>query len=369
MRSDRYATAALTAFLGFQLACATAPPMPPTPAQASEVNAARLPHEVPPDWIQAPAQRYPAQRYLTGVGSGIDPATAESRAKALIAEIFSARIESTTSILETERTTAQGSGALVQAAHQTQQSIRTTAHKELSGVRIAESFRDADGLFWALAVLDRRQAQKALIAQIQALDRQIADALAEGATPREGAQVVNEPGARLDRARCAMRIATALQARAACALDLGIVAMAGTAVPAPEVDPSAAERWADRALRELRVAISGEFSEGGEVLSSAIATALTELGLNVELADAPADLRVEVTLALAPPLFRDGWHWARGSARVNLVNAPSEALLHSFEVHARKSSTDEVEAGRRLVQALGDKVLSELRAALAEALR
>lgn len=357
MRHDSFATPALAVFLCLQSACLAVTTAPVETAGTG----ASLPGTAPPAWIQTPAGDYPPQRYMTGVGSGIDPATAENRAKALIAEIFSARIESTTSIIDAERITNQGTGALFQATHQ---SIRTTTHKEISGVRIAENFRDENGLYWSLAVLDRRQAEKALLSQIQSLDQEIAGAMGKGEERRARA-----PDNRLDLAREALRIYTALQSRAALARDLGIVAAEGMTAPAPTVDLRAAERWAESALRDLRVAISGELPGDGEAISSAIVAALTALGLHVESADAPADLRIEISLTIAPAVLQDGWHWARGGAQVSLLDARAEALLQSFEVRERKSSTDEVEAGRRLVKALADKLSREMPAALVEALR
>lgn len=347
-----------------QLACAAASP-PPSSAGALRAGPQALP-SARPDWVETPARRYPAHLYLTGVGSGIDPTTAENRAKALIAEIFSTRIESTTSISESERLSSQGPAARFQATHQ---AIRATAQKEIAGVRIAEGWQDADGLFWSLAVLDRRQAQQALVAQIQELDRRVADAMADGgAADREGLAAI-EPGTRLERARRAVRIATALQARASLSRDLGIAAVAGMTAPAPGADLAAAERWADQVLGDLHVAISGDLVAGSEAIASAIVGALAAMGLSADLADAPPDLEVEVTLALLPPLFQGGWHWARGSVQVNLMDARANALLQSFEVRARKSSTDEAEAGGRLMKALGEKVSASMRAALVEALR
>ncbi|GEM_PF-1626345 len=123
-----------------------------------------------PDWVHTPDVRFPPQKFLAGIGSGADLVGAENRAKALVAEIFTARIESSLTTIESESIADGSAYAMFQSS---QQLIRATTHQQLSGVRIAESWKSPDGIFWAAAILDRIQAKNALLGEIAEIDRRL----------------------------------------------------------------------------------------------------------------------------------------------------------------------------------------------------
>ncbi|MDR0965208.1 MAG: LPP20 family lipoprotein [Myxococcales bacterium] len=339
-------------------ACVTvaAPPPDSGAGAAAEVATAAR-----PDWVQtSTSRRFPAHRYLLGVGSGMNPLTAENRAKALIAEVFSVRIDATTSIQESERVFGvSGEMASSEFFQATQQAILATTQKEIAGIRIAETWRAPDGLFWALAALDRVQMGSALTARIEELDQALVHL-----DPAK----LTAPSSRLALARRAIAIITAIQKRAALAADLRVIASAGA--PEPDgLDLTALARWAGDSLGDLRVTVTGAFPSGTESLSTALSASLAKLGLQLDLEGAPPDLNIEVGLTLEPPLFQEGWHWARALLTVKIIDAAGQAQLHAFEVRERKSSTDSAEAHGRLMKAMAEKAATEMRAALVEALK
>lgn len=366
---------ALAALMGLLPACATVSANAPAATATTVESPARdrgtatsMGATIRPDWIDTPARRFPAQRFLTGVGSGIDRTTADNRAKALIAEVFSARVESQSAFSESERVDSAGHSERVQSSRQ---AIRTTTTRDIDSVTIAESWRDETGLYWSLAVLDRERAASALAAEIQSIDERLSRDVAEGAAtdapPARHEDEALQPN-NLSRARHAVRVQAALRKRDQLSRDLAIVAPNAVAL-APKVDLIEAGRWAGEALRQLSVTIAAEPQPGSESLISSVSRSIAARGIGVDKSERPADLRVQIAFTLSPPLVQDGWHWARGTVRVDILDARLNQTLQSFEVSGRKSSTDAAEAERRLLKALGDQLTDRTRDALLEALR
>lgn len=372
MHAAKLVTPVLAALTSLLPACATvtasAPHGEATVPKATAAATLTPPPTIRPDWIDTPGRRFPAQRFLTGVGSGIDRTTADNRAKALIAEVFSARIEASSSFSESERLVGQGQGERLQSSRQ---AIRTTTRRDIAGVAIAESWRDETGLFWSLAVLDRQRAAQTFAAEIESLDARLARDLAAETAPddqdkAEANAIQSAPS--LSRARRAVRVQAALRKRDQLSRDLAIVAP-GHVVVAPTVDLVAAERWANESLRQLIVTIAADPHPNSESLISSVSRSLASLGIGVAKSAEAADLRIHLAISITPPLVQDGWHWARGTVRVDILDARQNQELRSFEVSGRKSSTDAVEAERRLLKALGDNLTDKTRDALLEALR
>lgn len=372
MHAAKLVTPVLAALTSLLPACATvtasAPHGEATVPKATAAATLTPPPTIRPDWIDTPGRRFPAQRFLTGVGSGIDRTTADNRAKALIAEVFSARIEASSSFSESERLVGQGQGERLQSSRQ---AIRTTTRRDIAGVAIAESWRDETGLFWSLAVLDRQRAAQTFAAEIESLDARLARDLAAETAPddqdkAEANAIQSAPS--LSRARRAVRVQAALRKRDQLSRDLAIVAP-GHVVVAPTVDLVAAERWANESLRQLIVTIAADPHPNSESLISSVSRSLASLGIGVAKSAEAADLRIHLAISITPPLVQDGWHWARGTVRVDILDARQNQELRSFEASGRKSSTDAVEAERRLLEALGDNLTDKTRDALLEALR
>ena len=189
MNHRHFSSFLLTAALaGGQIACA------PVIIVASPEEAARRTSNTPssatnaadpqaaPDWVHTPDARFPPQKFIAGIGSGADLTMAENRAKALVAEVFSARIESSLTTVESE-TIADGSAyAMFQSS---QQLIRASTRQRLTGVRIAESWKSPDGIFWAAAILDRIQVRNVLLSEIAGIDERLlrAERILDGREP------------------------------------------------------------------------------------------------------------------------------------------------------------------------------------------
>jgi len=128
-----------------------------------------------PDWTDKESELYPASMYLTGVGYGPDRQSAEDKARSEIAKIFYSNIHSRTSIFQEYLKTTSKSKEKVTELFDIEEITKVSTQKVLSGVRIAQVFQQTkpDNVFYALAVLDRKQSAMILKYKIQELDIEI----------------------------------------------------------------------------------------------------------------------------------------------------------------------------------------------------
>lgn len=122
---------------------------------------------VMPAWVSNPEAVYPAQSYLTGLGTGRDPDMAMKSAQAALAQVFRARIQAVITNYESERRTSDGQ---VQSVQSNEQAIRATTDKQLESVEIANLWSDPNGVHYAIAILDRAQARNGILSQVREVD-------------------------------------------------------------------------------------------------------------------------------------------------------------------------------------------------------
>ena len=128
-----------------------------------------------PVWINKESELYPSSMYLTGVGYGTDRQSAEDNARSEIARIFYSDIHSRTSTFQKYLKTTSKSKEKVTERFDIEEITKVSTQKVLSGVRIARVFKQTkpDNVFYALAVLDRKQSVMILKYKIQELDIEI----------------------------------------------------------------------------------------------------------------------------------------------------------------------------------------------------
>ncbi len=128
-----------------------------------------------PVWINKESEHYPSSMYLTGVGYSSDRQSAEDNARSEIARIFYSNIHSRTNTFQEYLQTTSESKEKVTERFDIEKITRVSTRKVLSGVRIAQVFKQTkpDNIFYALAVLDRKRSAMILKYKIQELDIEI----------------------------------------------------------------------------------------------------------------------------------------------------------------------------------------------------
>ncbi len=144
----------------------------PTGDQAAKTEEVIIRKGKRPAWIDGPSMHYPSQTYLRGVGYGPDRQTAEDQARSELAKIFYSQIESQNRTYQSYLQTDTGGKLKTTEKIDIQDITRVSTRKVLSGVRIAEIYKQTrpKETFFALAVLDRMRSERVLRTKILDLD-------------------------------------------------------------------------------------------------------------------------------------------------------------------------------------------------------
>ncbi len=132
-----------------------------------------------PAWIDGAGRHYPSQKYLRSVGYGPDRQSAEDKARSELAKIFYSQIESQNRTYQSYLQTDTGGKLKTTEKIDIQDITQVSTRKVLSGVRIAEIYKQTrpKETFFALAVLERIRSEGILRAKILDLDAGIQDLL------------------------------------------------------------------------------------------------------------------------------------------------------------------------------------------------
>lgn len=330
------------------LAAALAVALAPAAAPAADLRGGR------PDWLSGDSLEWPSSLYVTGVGQADQRSTAEERARAELARVFSTKVVARTQALEEERSAKVGAASEVRHQAVRTDDVRTSTSRELVGVRIAASWEDPQTRQqYALAVLDRREAAGRVQAELDRIDAELLELRPRLAGP-----------ARLEAASAAFRCRELVRARAPLATDLALITPRSPPAPVP-----ALEGDVRAALSRVVVAVEVLGDPDGKV-SGGVAKALGALGLTPSGSpDVEADLVVGVEVGFEDLGRREGWYVVRGAANVTVRDERGGRDVAQFHETARATATaaGEVQgrAGQALAASLEKRLAAEIAAGLA----
>lgn len=305
----------------------------------------------PPDWVGGRSKKFPEGFYFTGVGRGDNGRAAEDAAYAAVAKIFSVNVQQQTRDLD-RLMEVQAKGKSETARRlEIEQLTRTSTDRVLEGVEIAERWEDpATKVHFALAALDRQQAEARLSEKTRLLDREVAEDLSAAR---------DEKGEKLARLRAYRRAASALASRAALSSDLQIVSIKPLALDPPissAVLASEMEKFISSSLA-IRVEVGGP---QGEMLAKAVAEALNRQGLPVSQGK-EADLLIRGEAAVWDADIPDPKiKFARWCADFQLIDMKNDAVYASIARSGREGHLSASEARNRALRAMQPEVIEEL---------
>jgi hypothetical protein len=127
-----------------------------------------------PDWIDGVSRAYPAEQYLLGVGQSDNRAVAEDQAYAAVARIFKAEVNAQAKDWESYLVIEQRGQSSEQRRLALDNLTRVSTDKVLENVQILDRWADIHkGLHYALAGMQRGQAETAILERIRDLDRTV----------------------------------------------------------------------------------------------------------------------------------------------------------------------------------------------------
>jgi hypothetical protein len=293
------------------------------------------------DWVDGSSHKYPSGRYLTGVGMGDERQKAEDNARAEIAKVFYSHIDASTKVYQEYLQSVSGTTTRESGRTSVQDILNVSTHKVLSGVRIAEVYREPKppNAFYALAVLDREQSMVVLRDKINALDKDIQTQLARAGQQSDQLFKVKE-------LKAALQTHLLRQAHDA---ELTIVNPSGQGIAAPVAFVDIKNRLTDILAKDFRIrlAVKGDRAQD---LQEALADALTAEGFSLASANEKANVLVKGSVEIKPlPQTSDQWKYVRWKTAFDLVDVKGQSVFGSISDSGREGHLSVPQAQDRAV--------------------
>ena len=311
-----------------------------------------------PDWVDGTSSQYPYEKYLTAVGYGDTRTTAEDKARSEIAKIFYSDIRSSNqtyqAILET---TAGGKTSSTENVN-FEEITRVSTEKVLSGVRVGQVYQDTktDRQYYALAVLNRHQAQWILESKIKALDRDI-DGLYSQALGQKD---------RLTQVQYLQRSIQKHILRQAYNTELRIVSTDGRSISPTISFTEIKNRLSEVLLRDFFIALTVEGPRANDVQKS-LAEALNQKGFSISEDIGRANVLARGTVEIKP--MDQGiaeWKFVRWQAFFDLVDRKGGAVFGSVRKSGKAGHLTLAEAEERAVRSMRKALTQEISGSLAD---
>jgi len=305
-----------------------------------------------PDWVNGESFRYPSSLYLTGVGYDPERRSAEDKARAEIARIFYSNIDSRTRTYQGYlQTTSQGK-TRTKETFDIEGVTRVSTRKVLSGVKISQVYRETEpeSLFYALAVLDRRQSAEILRDKIQELDRDIQRLFT-------GAQEEEDKLAGIKKLKEAIRKHIL---REACDAELRIVNISGEGIPPETGFTEMKNRLSAVLLRDFLIALSVEGSRADEI-REALAQGLNREGFSVCEDIGRASVLVRGAVEIKP--IERGvpeWKYVRWKSHFDLVDRKGGAVFGGIGKTGREGHVNLSQAEDRAVRKMQNILTTDI---------
>lgn len=269
-----------------------------------------------PDWVTGESAAYPKAAYLVGVGEAPSQDKAGDKARAEISKIFGVKMTAQTQV---------SASAVIEAGRSSESQyvsddVRSVTGKFLEGVEVVDSWRDAEGSFHALAVLDRVHALKVLADKIAEVDRVFKDSASDLARS-EG---------KFAALRAALKMQRAAKLRRELNNDYRLLAADGKGLPAAETAHDDLDR-ARKAVAAVTVSVTAAGVEA-ESVAARMVDSLSVYGLRTVEQSAAPDVLIELSgEGRRLPIENLTWFTARGKLSVKMSYGSTGEVFKRFE--------------------------------------
>lgn len=298
--------------------------------------------EVPPEWILSPHSRYPVEQFLTGMGEAESRDQAERRAYAAVARVFSAHVQARSMDRESYVIQETGKTSRTRRELQLDQRTQVTTSKVLENVKILDAwYQPSTRHFFALAGLDRPQAEQAILERVRDWDSIIEDMINQGRShPRK-----------IQRIHGYKQAMSLLNTRKQLNADLRVIRISGESQPPPFRLPDIQREFQDFVANEVIIWVSMK-GENREQLERAILEGLKQEGLLGTMASmlnegmsGNEDMSIVGqaklwTIDLPDPLFK----YVRWCGDIDIYENPSHRLIGVISETGREGHITEREA-------------------------
>ncbi len=314
-----------------------------------------------PGWVDSRSAEYPLTQYLTGVGQADTRSNAEDQAYAAVARIFKAKVAAQAKDWESYLVVENHGVSNAERRLTIDNVTKVSTEKVLENVRIADVWYDADSRsYYALGVMNRSQAETALMEKVSTLDRAIeADVVDSRQTTDKLAKV-----------RALRRAGRNLVLREVYNTDLRVIRLSGQGAPSVyrvnELSGELEQFLATNLV--LAVQVSGDHAEP---VGRALEEGLIREGLHVttkterEEAGSP-ELIVRGTVRLFPIEVRDpNFKYVRWCSDFEVVEPGTQRVVGATAHGGREGHLTEREATAKTLRVMQQELSTDVAKAIA----
>jgi len=298
--------------------------------------------ETPPEWIISPHTAYPAEQFLTGMGEAANREQAEKRAYVAVARVFSANVQAKSMDRESYAIQESDSRRRTQRNLQLDQHTQVTTSKILENVKILDVwYQPSTRHFFALAGLDRQQAEQTIMDRLRDWDLTIENMVQQGRSHPQ----------KIQRIQAYKQALSLLNDREQLNADLRVIRTSGETQPLPYRMPDIQRELQDFVTNEVSILVSME-GINSEEMERAILEGLKQEGLLGQTAstlnegmsgaeDVSIVGRTNLwTIDLPDPLFT----YVRWCGDIDIYEDPSHRLVGVISETGREGHITEQEA-------------------------
>lgn len=314
-----------------------------------------------PGWVDGRSVEYPSTQYLTGVGQADTRSNAEDQAYAAVARIFKAEVAAQAKDWESYRVVENHGVSNAERRLTIDNVTKVSTDKVLENVRIADVWHDPDSRsYYALGVMNRAQAEAALLEKVTALDGAIEADVAESRQTTD----------KLAKVRALRRADRNLVLREVYNTDLRVIRLNGhgtsSGYQVNELSDELEQFLATNLV--LAVQVSGDHAEP---VGRALAEGLIREGLHVttktehEEVGSP-ELIVRGTVRLFPVEVRDpNFKYVRWCSDFEIVEPGTGRVLGAVAQGGKEGHLTEREATAKTLRVVQQELSSDVAKAIA----
>lgn len=315
-----------------------------------------------PGWVDGRSAEYPSTQYLTGVGQADTRSNAEDQAYAAVARIFKAEVAAQAKDWESYLVVENRGVTNAERRLTIDNVTKVSTDKVLENVGIADVWYDSDSrLYYALGVMNRSQAETALMEKVSVLDRAIDVDVAESRQATD----------KLAKVRALRRAGRNLVLREAYNTDLRVIRVSGkgtsSAYQVNELSGELEQFLATNLVLEVQVS-----GDQAEPVGRALAEGLIREGLRVtttkterEEAGSP-ELIVRGTVRLFPIEVRDpNFKYVRWCSDFEIVEPETRRVVGATAHGGREGHLTEREAMAKTLRVMQHELSSDVAKAIA----
>jgi LPP20 lipoprotein len=322
-----------------------------------------------PDWIDGVSRAYPAEQYLLGVGQSDNRATAEDQAYAAVARIFKAEVNAQAKDWESYLVIEQRGQSSEQRRLALDNLTRVSTDKVLENVRILDRWADVrKGLHYALAGMQRAQAETAILERIRDLDR----------TVQEEVDQAHQAADKLAKVKGLRRAAKNLVLRETYNADLRVIRPSGQGTPAAyrvnELTSELEQFLATNLVLALsvdgdqvepvqRALMEGLIREGLQVTSR---PSETENSLSLSSSGPTAELLIRGLVRVWPIDVRDPqFKYVRWCSDFEVIDLTTQRVVGTLSKGGKEGHLTEREATAKVIRVMQQDMSSDVAKAIA----